>query len=374
MKKLVFLFFLALGTTVFPQNFKFTAMCDSRGPNNGVNEPVLTSLISHMMKNFPDQKLNLFPGDMINGSVWDTASTVQQLKHWKEVMSPLYNNPKMTGIKVYPTPGNHELRNRSDIFNYLKLFPGLPDNGPADEKGVTYSFDYKGVHFVSVATVRWELGRDNDTTDDKPGWHYVKSFDWLAKDLKKARKNGAKHIIVFGHESAFPIGGHLRDGLPNLGTDLKMPLDSTRKHFLAERDKFWKLLKDNKVKAYVCGHEHIYGRQSVDGVYQIVSGSSGAPIYYFNSRFGDNPEKKRGGQELTYNEALPYYEALNYNHAEGDNCQASKDFFGLRAYEYMLFDVKGSKISVSTYGIMLDDINPQTKTGEVKLLDKFELK
>jgi len=36
------------------------------------------------------------------------------------------------------------------------------------------------------------------------------------------------HIFVLGHEMPFPIGGHLRDGLPNLGLKLTLPLDSTR--------------------------------------------------------------------------------------------------------------------------------------------------
>ena len=141
--------------------------------------------------------------------------------------------------------------------------------------------------------------------------------------------------------------------------------------YLDRRDKFWELLNKYKVAAYICGHEHIYGRQSVAGIYQIVAGSSGAPLYHFNPKYGDNPEQKQPGQEMTYNEALPYYQVLNYKHGVEDNCQASEDFFGLRAFHYLMFNVMEDKIEVKTYGAFPKDGSLSEIGTEINLIDEF---
>ncbi|MGE5680916.1 MAG: metallophosphoesterase family protein [Bacillota bacterium] len=362
-------------SSLFSQSFKFAAMCDSRGPNDGVNLPVLSAFVDHIMKNNSDIKFLAFPGDLVDGSRTNPEATVRELKHWKEVMAPIYNNPKMVWPKIWALTGNHELRTRFDEENFKKAFPDVFMNGPEDEKGLTYSFDFENSHFVFIATGRWYYGDPKDTTDDKADWHYVKSLDWLEKDLAATQQRQVKHIFVMGHESAFPIGGHIRDGLPNLGLNPPaMPLDSTRKWFLDQRDRFWSLLSKNKVEAYICGHEHIYGRESVDGVYQIVSGSAGAPLYYLNSKYGDNPQTKRPGQELTYDEALPYYKLLNYNYGPNGNAQASKDFVGYRAFEYLVFDVQDDKVEVKTYGAYPKEGTLNQMGTDISLIDEFTIK
>lgn len=377
MKKIsisLFLFLTAFTISINAQSFSFAAMCDARGSYGGVNEPVLSALVNHLVTNNKDVKFLLFPGDMINGHKTDTNNTIKQYKKWKEVMSPVYNNPNMVWPYIWPMAGNHELQNRADERIFRREFPDVFNNGPDDEKGLTYSFDYNSVHFVAINTNRWDFGNPNDTSDDKRDNHYVKNLNWLEKDIKAALAKGAKYIFVMGHEQPFPIGGHLRDGLPNLGPNLKMPLDSVRKQFLAKRERFWKILSENKVSAYICGHEHLYGRQSINGVYQILTGSAGAPVYYFNSLYGDNPEEKRDGQEMTYNEALPYYKVLGYNHGKKGNCQASKDFVGYRAFEYVTFKVTPDFVEVNTYGGKPKE-NSTTELGtEISLIDSFVIK
>ena len=215
--------FISTLSTVNAQSFSFAAMCDARGDYGGVNEPVLGALVSHMVKNNKEVKFVLFPGDFINGHKTDTNNTIQQYKKWKEVMAPVYNNPNMVWPYIWPMAGNHELQNRADERIFRREFPDVFQNGPDDEKGLTYSFDYNSVHFIAINTNRWDFGDPADTNDDKRDNHYVKNLDWLEKDLKEAIANKAKYIFVMGHEQPFPIGGHLRDGLPNLGFNIKMP-------------------------------------------------------------------------------------------------------------------------------------------------------
>ncbi len=370
MKK--FLFFLLITSSIFAQEFKFIMMCDSRGPYVGVNDSILIPIVNHANLNHPDAKFVFFPGDMVDGNVFTPEKTVKELLHWKEVVSAFYNNPNMIEPKIFVTVGNHEIRNREDEKNFRLIFNNMPQNGPEDEKGLTYSFNFNKVHFAVINTDKYYYGIPEDTADDRRDWHYIKHLDWLEKDLKTARENGNK-IIVVGHEMAFPTGGHLKDGLPNLQSNLTIPLDSTRKWFLNQRDQFWKILVDNDVSAYLCGHEHLYSRLSVNGIYQIISGSCGAPVYYHNPVFGDTTTILKPGQEMSYKDALPYYKILNYNYKPGENAQASEDFLGLRAFTYLALSVKEDKIIVETFGAFPKEGTLNVMGTDINLLDKFEI-
>lgn len=368
--KNIFIVLMLCGILI-PQNLKFVAMSDSRGSDAGVNKKVLSALIEHMVKTQPDAKFLIFAGDLVDGSKTNPDQTVTELLNWKEVMSPIYNNPNMVWPKIWVVVGNHEVQHPKDEENFRKIFPDVFLNGPSDEKGISYSFDYEKHHFVFVTSDRWYYGNPNDTTDDKRDWHYIKNLDWLENDLKEARKRGVTDIFITSHEPAFPIGGHLRDGLPNLGLKLKLPLDSTRQWYLNQRNEFLRILKGYKVTAYICGHEHLYGRESVDGIYQIVAGSSGAPLYYFNPKYDEpkNPE-----HEFTYEEAVPYYQTLNYFYGPGENSQASRDFVGVRAFEYVVFDVKKNKVDVTTYGAFPKEKTNDKLGSEINIIDKFTIR
>lgn len=355
------------------QNFKFAAMSDSRGKYNGVNEPVLSALVNHLVENQKDAKFLFFMGDMVDGSRYNPGRTYNELLHWKKVMTPVYNNPNMLWPYIWPTVGNHEIQHREDENNFRKIFQDVFMNGPDDEKGLTYSFDYDKVHFISVNTDRWYYGDPADTADDRRDRHYIKHLDWLEQDLRSARERGIKHIFVFAHEMIYPIGGHLRDGLPNLGREFNPPVDSTKQWYLDQRQKYLNLLMKYKVVAHICGHEHIYGRQSVNGLWQIIAGSSGASLYNFNPVHSDQPDSVKPGDEMSYTKAVHYYKVLNYHHGPGKNSQASEDFFGLRTFQYLILDVQESKITVTTYGAFPKEGSVDEMEGEISIIDEFTI-
>ena len=360
-----------LSATVSAEGFKFITMSDSRGPYNGVNDSVLTKIVNHILKTQKGVKFLIFAGDMVNGHENNPELTFNELMHWKEVMKPVYESPDFVWPKIWPVVGNHEIRHRKDEDNFRKVFPDVFANGPDDERGLSYSFDFGNSHFIIVNTDRWYYGDPDDTTDDRRDWHYVKHLDWLEKELSAAKKRGAKHIFVFSHEMAFPTGGHLRDGLPNLTRNLVLPLDSTRIWYLERRNKFWELLKKYNVDAHICGHEHLYARQSVDGVYEIITGSSGAPLYEFNPRYRENPDTVYPGEEMSYGKAVKYYQVLKYNYGPGKNSQASENFFGLKAFNYTVYDVQDDYVLVETYGGFLKEGTHNILGTEIKLIDKF---
>ena len=360
-----------VNTIIYANGFKFVAMSDSRGPYNGVNDSVLSKMVNHILLTQPEVKFIVFAGDMVNGHKHDPDRTFRELLHWRDVMAPAYKSENLVWPKVWPVVGNHEIRHRKDEDNFRRAFPDVFRNGPDDEKGLSYSFDFESSHFVIVNSDRWYYGDPDDTTDDRRDWHYIKHLDWLEKDLSEANKRGAKHIFIFSHEMAFPTGGHLHDGLPNLGRDLVLPLDSTRIWYLERRNKFWELLKKYNVDAHICGHEHLYARQSVDGVYEIITGSSGAPLYEFNPRYRENPDTVYPGEEMSYGKAINYYKVLKYNYGPGKNSQASEDFFGLKAFNYTVYDVQDEYVLVETYGGFLKEGTYNVLGTEIKLIDKF---
>ena len=312
-------------------------------------------------------------GDLIDGSWKDSENNKKQLLNWKKTMKMAYNSDNLIGPKIYVTPGNHEIRTKYDEDNFRAVFPNMHQNGPDDEKGLTYSFDFNGTHFVVLATDRWYYGDKEFDSDDRTDWHKIRHMDWLDNDLTNAIKMDSKRIFVFGHDMAFPIGGHLRDGLGNLGRDFKYPPNIEQKENLEKRDKFWKLLKDRNVSAYFCGHEHLYGRQSVDGVYQILAGSSGAPVYNFNPKFKDKDKPLKVGQELDYETAVNYYKAHGYQYGKRKNSQKSKNFFGVRSMQYVIVDVNKA-VTVKVYSYKIKENSKSEVHGGIQLLDKFTIK
>jgi hypothetical protein len=163
----------------------------------------------------------------------------------------------------YPLVGNHELPGEGDETNYgdnmrvLRTFDyGVVNPGPAGCPTTTYSFDYANAHFVMLNEYCDAAG-DTATNGDIPDPLY----DWLAADLSAA---DSEHIFVFGHEPAYPQ--------PDADNGrLRHQYDSLNEH-PANRDRFWALLRDRRVTAYICGHTHNYSAVQIDGVWQIDAG------------------------------------------------------------------------------------------------------
>jgi hypothetical protein len=328
--------------------YTFGAACDGGGGEEGSYMNVLPALMEHMVKNNPSIRFLIFPGDMIAGSSSDAQLCRREMEAWKKAMAPVYNHPRMAEPKIWVTVGNHEVKSKESEECFLKAFPHSPKNGPEDEKGFTYSFDYEGDHFVSVKTDRWIPPDPGDRFSSRS--RYVACLDWLEKDLAAARKKGARHIFVFGHQPAFPIGPHIGGALPNVLWILKHPKDPDRDRQLKLRDRFWDILARHRVTAYICGHEHAYARQSVRGVYQVITGGGGAPIFGINAPFGEEPRNLPDWAAAKFEDLVPYYRILGYPHGPGDKCQASNDFVGGRFFEYVLFHVSQDSVTVCTYG------------------------
>jgi len=269
-----------------------------------------TKAWSRIIRSIEDQKPQLlfFNGDMIMGygraSVPADTSTVPaivgsdlvqfytQYAFWRGMVADLME----TGTYVVPVPGNHEVQSKAlgkkaqpenetawranmgdlilDKDRFQNMFNEQPaninvsnnavfDGLTSDQTQLSYSFDFRGSHFVIVNT-------------DPVGSDSHAPTRWLASDLANAKMHGAKHFFVFGHKPAFTYyyGANPASPLPASasGLDADMPA----------RDAFWQVIEQYGA-TYFCGHEHIFNiSRPLAGkggsAVQVMVGSGGSPF------------------------------------------------------------------------------------------------
>ncbi|MFC1889149.1 DNRLRE domain-containing protein [Thermodesulfobacteriota bacterium] len=176
----------------------------------------------------------------------------------------------------YPVVGNHETETPSDM-DWLRTYnangdalPYIVNIGPPGCEETTFSFDYKNAHFAVInqyfdGTI--DTGTNGDVVDAL--------YTWLADDLSASDK---EYVFVIGHEPAFPQPDADNGRARHIG-------DSLDQH-TTNRDRFWDLLKDEEVVAYICGHTHDYSAVKIDGVWQLDvghcrgAGDKGAPSMF----------------------------------------------------------------------------------------------
>src|SRR5699024_12491867 len=68
----------------------------------------------------------------------------------------------------------------------------VPVTNDAVDGGSYYSFDYNGVHFVTLNT------NDNKESDDNPNGGAIgkEQMEWIKADIEQARANGAKCVVL----------------------------------------------------------------------------------------------------------------------------------------------------------------------------------
>lgn len=163
----------------------------------------------------------------------------------------------------YPVVGNHDLpgggheAERGANLEWLKTYDyGAVNPGPDGCPTTTYSFDYQNAHFV-VLNEYCDASGEDVTSGDVPDHLY----HWLENDLSQTDQ---VHIFVLGHEPAYPQPDADNGRLRHVGDSLDQ--------YPARRDRFWQLLSDQDVVAYICGHTHNYSVVNINGVWQIDAG------------------------------------------------------------------------------------------------------
>jgi predicted phosphodiesterase len=161
----------------------------------------------------------------------------------------------------YPVIGNHEIEISTYLETAKSLIRKLPDLNPGPSGSeATYSYDIENVHF-SCLNLYYNGYSDRGRGTDADVCDAL--YDWLEQDLKNTNK---PIKLVFGHEPAFPQPDKDCDRIRHTGACLD--------EYPAHRDRFWELLKNKGVMAYICGHTHGHSAVKINGVWQIDDGHS----------------------------------------------------------------------------------------------------
>ncbi len=228
------------------QGWRFIVTGDSRDGDNGVNTVILGELADEIVDRQVD--FVLITGDLVTGYN-EQAALESQLNTWLKTVQPVYD----AGIGVYPVRGNHDVGEPAGVSAWNNVFKGefgLPQNGPAGEKNLTYSFTHKNSLVI---------GLDQYVTTRRV------NQSWLDSQLAA---NTQPHIFVLGHEPAF-----------------KTRHDACLDDYPDARDRFWASIEKAGGRTYFCGHDHLYNHVRVDDdgepsndIHQYIVGTAGAPL------------------------------------------------------------------------------------------------
>ena len=198
----------------------------------------------------------LSPGDI--DPVADVRWTIEQVMGTDYLWYPITGNHELpaAGSEAYPGENMALLRGYDYDRNGVGVPPDIVNPGPAFCPETTFSFDYENSHFVVLNEYCDETG------DSNPGGNVSDHlYDWLVNDLQTTTQ---RHLFVLGHEPAFPQLDADNGRARHIGDSLDADP--------ANRDRFWSLLRDQEVVAYICGHTHNYSAYFRDGVWQLDAG------------------------------------------------------------------------------------------------------
>lgn len=163
----------------------------------------------------------------------------EEWSHFKEISRPI-------DVPYFLTPGNHDIDDErtEQIWRDEVDLPG---------NETFYSFTVGKNLFVVLNSCEPKAERKI----------IGNQFEWLSRTLDPVRY---EHQFVFLHHPLFMWKGatHERESLD------RHPKD---------RDHLHQLFIQKKVDAVFAGHEHLYRRMEKDGVYYIITGGAGAPLY-----------------------------------------------------------------------------------------------
>jgi 3',5'-cyclic AMP phosphodiesterase CpdA len=143
---------------------------------------------------------------------------------------------------LFPAIGNHDLAAPASFWysSYIQT--------PGDE--LWYAFTYGCARFISLDT--------NSPSGYAPG---SEQYDWLVTEMGSQPFEDSEWQVVFFHHPPYTSGKH--------GPDLDVQASLVP------------MFEANDVDLVFSGHNHNYERSYKDGVYYIVTGGGGAPLYGF---------------------------------------------------------------------------------------------
>lgn len=173
---------------------------------------------SEALKQCPKAAFLLHTGDFVQNG--------QKEKDWITMLNTARST--IANITLVPVAGNHE----DDTNVFFSHFNLRVDGRQEVSTGVYYSFDYGMAHFVVLNTNESEESGITKT-----------QLSWMEEDVMKARKNGARWIILSMHKGLYTTARH-----------------AAEKDVVSMRETLLPLIDKLDIDLVIQGHDHIYCR------------------------------------------------------------------------------------------------------------------
>lgn len=208
------------------------------------HEATFAAVNAVMRRLSPPPDFILFPGDEVIGLTPDPVALRAQWRHWLDVEMGWLDRQR---TPMWHATGNHTAYDAMSEAVFRDVLD-LPRNGPPGQEGLSYWVRRGDLLLVFVHTLWTGLG----------GEGHVET-DWLQATL--AAHADARHKIVLGHHPVFPVNGF--EG------------SCQREIAHEDRARFWGILVDAGVLAYVCSHILAFDVQVHRGVLQLCTAGAG---------------------------------------------------------------------------------------------------
>lgn len=192
----------------------------------------------------PQPEFIIFTGDEVIGLTPERQQLEAQWSYWFDhEMAWLDRN----AIPMWHCTGNHTTYDQMSEEVFRDVLD-MPKNGPPGQEGLSYSVRRGDLLMVFVHTLWTGLG----------GEGYVET-EWLEAVL--ADQSDAAHKLVVGHHPVFPVNGFAGEYQRTIAPECA--------------DRFWDVLAELGVQAYLCSHILAYDVQVHRGVLQICTAGAG---------------------------------------------------------------------------------------------------
>ena len=214
------------------------------GVPGALHERTLASVNAVVRRLDPQPEFILFPGDEIVGLTNDANALRAQWQHWLGAEMGWLDRSR---VPLWHTTGNHTTYNAMSEAVFREMLK-LPENGPPGQEGLSYWVRRDDLVMVFVHTLWSGLGGEGHV-----------EMEWLQAILQQ--HHDARHKLVLGHHPVYPVNGYAGSYQREIG------------HEYSQR--FWSILVDADVTAYICSHILAFDVQAHQGVLQICTAGAG---------------------------------------------------------------------------------------------------
>lgn len=225
-------------------NFVVYGDCCSGIPG-GAHEANFAAVNRVIARLDPPPDFICFLGDEIKGLLADDEALRAQWRYWLDQEMAWLDR---TATPLYQCPANHTTYDPASEAIFRQLLSHLPQNGPREQRGLSYFVRRGDLLLIFVNTMWSGLGGEGRV-----------ETQWLAQTLREHAD--ARHKLVLGHHPVHPINGYA-------GAYQRTVEEENGRAF-------WQILEEHKVLAYLCSHIMAFDVQVHQGVLQILSGGAG---------------------------------------------------------------------------------------------------